>query len=191
MISRRLRFEGRGAWIGILSEEGLGALRRNGHEAMAGACAPDLPPADVRFVDSTMRQSLEGATDIELHRLYACPYPRRPLVISRRDGEGRVVTIELAVQPDLLCLRGHFPAIPIVPGAAQLGWALEFGAENLGTPPAMHAMRSVKFGRIIQPGRLLRLQLAAESGASMLRFEYVSQLGRHSIGCIETRAVDG
>ena len=158
---------------------------------MAGACAPDLPPADVRFVDSAVRQSLEGATDTELPRLYTSPYPGRPLVISRRGGEGRVVTIELAVQPDLLCLRGHFPAIPIVPGAAQLGWALAFGAENLGTPPTMRAMRSVKFGRIIQPGHLLRLQLAAESGASMLRFEYVSQLGRHSIGCIETRAVDG
>lgn len=191
MVSRRLRFEGRGAWIGVLNEDGLGTLRRNGHEAVAGACAPDLPAANVRFVDPTVRQSLESASDTELRRLYTSPYPRQPLIIGKRGGEGGVVTIELAVQPDLHCLRGHFPAIPIVPGATQLGWALEFGAQNLGTPPTMCAMRSVKFERIIQPGHSLRLQLTADSGASILRFEYVSQLGRHSVGCIETRAIDG
>jgi hypothetical protein len=191
VISRRLRFQGREAWIGILSEEALGALRRNGHDAVAGICAPDLPAADVRFIDAAERRALENATDFELVSLYASPFPKRPLVTSTRGGEGQVVTIELTVQPDLCCLRGHFPAIPVVPGATQLGWALEFGAECLGTPPTMRAMRSVKFERIIQPGRSLRLHLAAESGASMLRFEYVSQLGRHSAGRIETRVSNG
>jgi len=191
VTSRRLQFEGRGAWIGILSEVGLGTLRRTGHQAVAGICAPDLPAPDVRFVDRAQRQALEDASDSELATLYASPFPGRPLITRKRSGDGPVVTIELSVQPDLRCLRGHFPAIPIVPGATQLGWALELGAENLGTAPAMRAMRSVKFERIIQPGRSLRLRLAAEDGASMLRFEYASDLGRHSAGRIETGAVDG
>lgn len=191
VTSRRLQFGGRSAWIGILSEVGLDALRRTGHEAVARLCAPDLPAAVVRFVDHAERESIENASDAELASLYARPFPSRPLVTRAHSGDGPAVTIELRVQPDLHCLRGHFPTIPVVPGAAQLGWALQFGAENLGTSPAMRAVRSVKFERIIQPGRLLRLRLAAEGGTSVLRFEYASDLGRHSAGRIETRATDG
>lgn len=191
MISRRLHVDGRTACIGILSEEGLRELRRQGHEAVASICAPDLPAVNVRFVDASQHQALEAASNADLTALYAAPFPSRPFVMAIHTAERQATTIDLRIQPDLGCLCGHFPMLPIVPGAAQLGWALEFGAEILGTPPMMRAIRSVKFERIIQPGRSLRLRIAADVGASALRFEYGSGIGRHSAGRIETRGSDG
>lgn len=190
VISRHLHVDGRTACIGILSKTGLRALRRNGHEAVAAACAHGLRPDDVRFVDLSKLEALETTSDAELAVLYAAPFPARPFVSATRAAEAQAATIDLRVQPDLGCLRGHFPALPIVPGAAQLGWVLEFGAEMLGTSPTMGAVRSVKFERIIQPGRSLRLHIVAESGTSTLRFEYASEMGKHSAGRIETRVGD-
>jgi hypothetical protein len=190
VLSRRLRAGGRAAWIGILSEEGLAALRRNGHESVATACAPDLPAGDVRFVDRAESLVLERGTESQLAELYASPLPSLPRVVAAH-AEGRSATIELRVQPDLRWLQGHFPGLPVVPGAVQLGWALQFGAEMLGTPATMRAARSVKFERVIQPGRTLTLRLAAGDGPPTLRFEYASARGRYSSGRIETTGADG
>lgn len=177
--------------IGILSEDGLRALRRNGHAAVAGICEPCLTADRVRFLDDSQRQALETASESGLATLFSAPFPARPVVVVSQPGEGRTAVLELRVQPDLACLRGHFPLLPVVPGAVQLGWALAFGAELLGALPVMRACISVKFERIIQPGRSLRLLITSEVSHSMLRFEYSSALGRHSSGRIETGRADG
>jgi 3-hydroxymyristoyl/3-hydroxydecanoyl-(acyl carrier protein) dehydratase len=191
VVSRRLTVAGRGAFIGILSEEGLRALRRGGHGAAAALCAPDLAADAVRFVDLSEREALEAAPDARLAALYDAPFPARPFVRGTPAAEGPEATIELRIQPDLACLRGHFPRLPVVPGATQLGWALEFGSLVLGTPRATRALHLVKFERIIQPGRSIRLRVAAEAGGTVLRFEYASGAGRHSTGRIETSDDDG
>lgn len=191
MVSRRLLVDERAAAVCILSDEGLRALRRYGHETVARDCAPDLPAGCVRFVDSSERQVLESEDDNSLAALYLAPFPARPFVTSIGPSQGHTVAIEIRVQPDLVCLRGHFPTLPLVPGAAQLGWALDFGAELLGLPSTMTGARSVKFERIIQPGHSLRLTLAVEAGGIELRFEFASSTRRHSSGRIETRRADG
>lgn len=165
-------------------------LRHRGHAAVARACAEDLPDGAVRFVDASIAEAIGSATGAELNDLYGAPYPARPFVTDAPATRGAAVTIGLRIQPDLTCLRGHFPSLPLVPGAAQIGWALEFAAETLGTSPALHAVRNLKFERIIQPGRSLRLHLAAESGGGVVRFEYASESGRHSAGRIETNCAD-
>jgi 3-hydroxymyristoyl/3-hydroxydecanoyl-(acyl carrier protein) dehydratase len=191
VVSRRLTVAGRAAFIGILSEEGLRALRRGGHKAAAALSAPDLPADAVRFVDLSEREALDAAPDAGLPALYCAPFPAFPFVRGTPAAEGPEATIELRIQPDLDCLRGHFPMLPVVPGATQLGWALEFASLLLGTPRATRALQSIKFERIIQPGRSLRLRIAAETGGTALRFEYASGAGRHSAGRIETSDDDG
>ena len=190
MISRRLRVDGRTAYIGILCEEGLRALRRNGHDALAGCCAPDLPADRVRFVDASVRAALEAASEAELAALFGAPFPARPFVTAAHASSGLAATVNLRFQPDLACLRGHFPELPVVPGAAQLGWVLEFGAELLGTRSTMSGARTVKFERIIQPGRAIRLQIEAVPDGGALRFVYSSASGKHSAGHIAMGAGD-
>jgi 3-hydroxymyristoyl/3-hydroxydecanoyl-(acyl carrier protein) dehydratase len=191
LVSRRLLVDGRAAGICVLGEDGLRALRRCGHEAVARACLPALTAARVRFVDASQRSALESAADDVLAELYLAPLPARPLVTSSGPCHGQAISIALRIQPDLDCLRGHFPAIPLVPGAVQLGWALAFGAELLGLPSTMAGARSVKFERIIQPGHSLWLNLAVQAAGAELRFEFASANGRHSSGRIETRPADG
>ncbi len=165
-------------------------LRHRGHAAVARACAEDLPDGEVRFVDASIEDAIGSAAGAELIDFYRAPYPARPFVTDAPASHGAAVAIGLRIQPDLACLRGHFPSLPLVPGAAQIGWALEFAAEILGTSSVLQAVRNLKFERIIQPGRSLRLHLAAESGGDVLRFEYASRSGRHSAGRIETNRTD-
>lgn len=168
------------AWIGILNEDGLRALRRGGHAALARACAPGLPPESVRFVDPAHRPALDSAQDAGA--LFDSAFPELPHVVSA--AHGAPLELEIRIQPDLACLRGHFPAIPIVPGAVQVGWALAFAAARLGSPPLCRSLRAVKFERIIQPGHRLRLRIDGARDSSILRFQYESDRGRHSQGRI-------
>ena len=90
--------------------------------------------------------------------------------------------LALFVPPDLGCLRGHFPGLPIVPGAMQLGWVLAFASELLGSRPVLRGLQSVKFQRLVQPGQTLRLTIQLDPGQEAIQFDYESAAGRHSSG---------
>jgi 3-hydroxymyristoyl/3-hydroxydecanoyl-(acyl carrier protein) dehydratase len=90
--------------------------------------------------------------------------------------------LALLVPPDLRCLRGHFPGLPIVPGAMQLGWVIAFAAELLGSRPVLRGLQSVKFQRLVQPGQTLRLTIKLDPGQEEIQFEFESAAGRHSSG---------
>ncbi len=98
--------------------------------------------------------------------------------------------LTLFVPPDLRCLRGHFPGLPIVPGAMQLGWVLAFASELLGSRPVLRGLQSVKFQRLVQPGQLLRLTIKLDPGQEAIQFEYESAAGRHSSGRVLLGGVD-
>lgn len=172
--------------VGILSNDGLLALRRTGHDAVAVSCVPDLPGSRVRFIDASLRSALESATEADLSALFASPFPERPLVVaSRLEARDRAV-VSLRVPPDLRCLRGHFRELPVIPGAMQLGWVLQYGAEYLDTPPTLRALKAVKFERLIQPGHSLELTIASAPASDALQFEIVSSSGRHASGQLVT-----
>lgn len=166
--------------LAVLAEDGLRALRQQGHEAVAAACAPGLAPRAVRFVDGAGWSAIECADEAGLRRLLEAAAPERPLATPLHREPGRGAQLELRIQPDLLCLRGHFPDLPLVPGAILLGWAAGFAAEQLGMTVAGADIPTAKFQRIVQPGHLLQLELRQESG--QLQFEYRSAAGRHAGG---------
>lgn len=97
--------------------------------------------------------------------------------------------LSLLVPPDLRCLRGHFPGLPIVAGAMQLGWVLLFASELLGSRPVLRGLQSVKFHRLVQPGQTLCLTIKLDPGQGAIQFEYGSAAGRHSSGRVLLGAV--
>ena len=97
--------------------------------------------------------------------------------------------LALLVPPDLRCLRGHFPGLPIVPGAMQLGWVLGFASELLGSRAVLRGLQSVKFHRLVQPGQTLCLTIKLDPGQGAIQFEYGSAAGRHSSGRVLLGAV--
>ncbi len=55
--------------------------------------------------------------------------------------------MDFAVPHDLPCIAGHFPAMPLVPGALLLDWAIAEMAVRWGAPAAIN----VKFCKFLQP----------------------------------------
>jgi 3-hydroxymyristoyl/3-hydroxydecanoyl-(acyl carrier protein) dehydratase len=97
--------------------------------------------------------------------------------------------LALLVPSDLRCLRGHFPGLPIVPGAIQLGWVLAFASELLGSRPVLRGLQSVKFQRLVLPGQTLSLTIRLDQEREIIQFEFVSAAGRHSSGRVLLGAV--
>ena len=92
--------------------------------------------------------------------------------IAATDDEA---VLELAIPPELLWFRGHFPGLPVVPGVVLLDWALEFGRQTLGTPAVARDIAQVKFRRLLRPGAAVRLLLQRRRGGAALHFRYESE----------------
>lgn len=90
--------------------------------------------------------------------------------------------VELAITPDLAVLDGHFPVAAILPGVAQLDWAIAFGRQAFEIPPRFLRVDALKFQQPVRPGTTLRLALEWLPGKSSLHFAYTSAEGPHSSG---------
>lgn len=73
---------------------------------------------------------------------------------------------------DLLYFQGHFPDTAILPGVAQVHWAVLWGRELLGADGAFAGMDQVKFHMPAKPGDDLNILLEWSSEKSRLSFKY-------------------
>ena len=96
---------------------------------------------------------------------------QRPDILSvERDGLS--VTLQIALDAELIWFAGHFDELPILPGVVQLRWAAEQAAEQLDCTDATTSLRNVKFQRILQPGMTVSLILTRCEDASRVDFTY-------------------
>jgi predicted hotdog family 3-hydroxylacyl-ACP dehydratase len=66
---------------------------------------------------------------------------------------------QLRVPTDLACLEGHFPGLPVLPGLAQLEWAVRAAGLLTGAPVRVHGIEALKFRELIRPGESFTAQL--------------------------------
>lgn len=81
-----------------------------------------------------------------------------PRVLGREavaDG----VKLQLEVPADLAWFTGHFPGRPILPGVAQIGWAIAYAREYFGLDGDPQEIDRVKFLRTTGGGTRLELEL--------------------------------
>ena len=102
--------------------------------------------------------------------VHAGPSPNLPPVV--KVDAGPPLSLQLALTPDLDCFRGHFPDCAILPGVAQLDWAVRLGARYLGTSCEVAEISALKFSRVVRPGGSITLIL--EPTAEGLAFRYRS-----------------
>nr|WP_225561538.1 hypothetical protein [Rhodanobacter sp. DHB23] len=88
----------------------------------------------------------------------------------------------MAVPADLDYFPGHFPQAPVLPGVAQVGWALQLAASHLGTSPHCHEMEALKFQHIMQPGEHTTLVLRHDGARGRLHFAFHDGERQHSTG---------
>ena len=97
--------------------------------------------------------------------------PTRPEVLGEQCGDEQC-SLQLRVPAELAYFPGHFPRAPVLPGAAQVGWALQLAAEHLGTPIPCRTMEALKFQRLLQPGDRVTLTLRLDRARGKLHFAY-------------------
>lgn len=139
-------------------------------------------PRRFRFVDALPRDAQGKVSHPLLERLFR---PTRPDVEWLEQGPRRVLG-RFTVSSTLQVLEGHFPGQPVVPGVAQVGWALSFGEERFGLAPALERMEAVKFQTLMRPGQVVTMELRWDDG--VLRFSFEGAGRRYSTGRLVLRS---
>lgn len=93
-----------------------------------------------------------------------------PARIVTQDGDKLSLAFDLASEHPVFL--GHFPSVPVLPGVAQIDWAMAFAERHAGL--GQHAARAfqVKFSRIVAPPTQLELELRIDRTRARLHFVY-------------------
>ena len=184
----------RPAVVAALTEAGRAKLQRIGkpalvaelREALLAAVDRVALPRRWRFVDALPVNAQGKSTESLLGALFAPPAtapPHRPTP-KWRITEPAHAQASIALTPDLLVFDGHFPGSPILPGVAQVDWAIAFARERFAMPPLFVRMEALKFSQPALPGMHLDIEWHWNAATATLQFEYRSTAGRHSSGRI-------
>jgi acyl-coenzyme A synthetase/AMP-(fatty) acid ligase/3-hydroxymyristoyl/3-hydroxydecanoyl-(acyl carrier protein) dehydratase len=168
--------------VGVPAPAGAALTRAQLAEALKGALAASVEavalPRRYRFVDALPVDDQGKVTEARLATLFR---PERPEPRWRERDAGRA-TLALDVGADLRCLDGHFPGAPVVPGVAQLDWAIGWGREAFGLRGEVAEVTALKFQRPLLPGAAVALELTWNPERSTLGFKYTDAAGVYSSG---------
>ena len=187
----------------VLTEDGRAELARLGafrlgrmlRQALSSIGEPTAMPRRWRFPDRLPVDAMGKRRDADIVALFAEVGNDSVDIAARRDPEVRAVRplgdgveLDLFLAADLLPFRGHFPGVGVLPGVAQINWAVKFARRHLsltdGTAPAFQ----VKFRRVIGPDSLVTLALRMDIRKRRLLFEYRVGDEVMSSGSIPTEA---
>ncbi|MFL6628508.1 MAG: AMP-binding protein, partial [Vitreoscilla sp.] len=184
----------RPAAVVALSDAGRAKLQRVGKAALVAELRALLLaavdrialPRRWRFVDALPANAQGKSTEALLGALFApagAARPPRPQP-KWRIAEPAHAQASIALDAALLVFDGHFPGAPILPGVAQVDWAIAFARERFDMPANFIRMDALKFSQPALPGMQLDLELHWNAATATLQFEYRSTAGRHSSGRI-------
>lgn len=135
-------------------------------------------PRRWRFVEALPVNAQGKSTEAMLTALFRPERPQ-PHWLSRNESAAE---LEFDLDASLAAFDGHFPQAAILPGVAQLDWAIRFGREVFALPPRFLRMEALKFQRVARPGDRLKLSLEWQASKHTLSFRYVSVHGPHASG---------
>ncbi|MBD9481230.1 AMP-binding protein [Pseudoxanthomonas sp. PXM02] len=135
-------------------------------------------PRRWRFVSALPTNAQGKVTEAALTALFR---PERPPAhwTLREPTHARV---ELPLDASLAVFEGHFTQAAILPGVAQLDWAVQLAREVFPLPATFLRMEALKFQRVARPGDRIRLDLEWLADRSTLVFRYESEHGPHASG---------
>ncbi|HSV34484.1 MAG TPA: AMP-binding protein [Ramlibacter sp.] len=135
-------------------------------------------PRRFRYVHALPVNSQGKSTEALLSALFRPLLPQAEW--SRRDATEARLAVQ--VTPDLAVLDGHFPGAPVLPGVAQLHWAIEFARTCFTLPGRFLRAEALKFQRPVIPTVRLELALRWRAETGQLSFEFTTHEGVHSSG---------
>ena len=168
-----------------LTPAGLQQLRGAGRKALIQAlrrhtalhCEPLAVPRHWRLVAALPwnAQGKIAQADFEA----AVMRPRSPEAIevapSAHAADPLARHYRMTVPLDLTHFDGHFAATPVVPGVAQIGWAMDLARRALVPQGRFRGIEALKFQQLVRPGDALTLNLRWEPSRGKLYFDYALQ----------------
>lgn len=169
-------------WYLVPSAAGGRLFRRQGVRGFLDALAPWAGSAGIEPASAHVVSTVPPAHDIRW------PPLRPAFAAPRRDGASLRFAFEVPF--DLAIFRGHFPTVPIVPGALLAGWAAELGREHCGWQHGACCAPMLKFRRIVQPGLSFELRIEVSEERSSLDFHIRQGDATCALGTFNARRHD-
>ncbi|HPR07020.1 MAG: 3-hydroxyacyl-ACP dehydratase [Zoogloeaceae bacterium] len=85
-----------------------------------------------------------------------------------------IVRLAITADTDLIHFAGHFPGTPILPGVAQVDWAIRFAIQFFAPAGTCQHLDALKFNDRVLPGDTLELTLDWSPDKNTLRFAYTA-----------------
>lgn len=165
----------------LLFDEGPAALRTQLTQSLAASFERTLWPRRWRWLDELPENAVGKIPEAAVAGLFAPGGLRLPSGLVEVTGPGQV-TCTLHVSRALACFDGHFDGLPVLPGVAQVDWAIAFGRRHLAIRDPFAQLEAVKFHRLHRPGPPLTLQLEWHPDRRLLAFRTTSAQGTHASG---------
>ena len=73
------------------------------------------------------------------------------------------VLLDLTINAELRCFKGHFDDFAVVPGVVQLDWAIAFAREYLAMPGDVLNISVLKFQKLLLPEMKVQLVIDKKS----------------------------
>jgi len=173
--------------------QGRRALVKMLRDVLQTSCDPLALPKRWRFVDA-LPVDAQGKTSTRLLTALFDEFPEQaaampevpPLTWLKREPQEALVCLD--IHPGLSAFNGHFPQAPILPGVAQLDWALTLGQQCFALPATLLRLEAIKFVRPVTPGTQVYLALSVkdkekQAAVKVLHFRWYSQAGESDEAC--------
>jgi acyl-coenzyme A synthetase/AMP-(fatty) acid ligase len=163
----------------VLSASGLHALRNQGRRNLTQTlrhhlnahCEAIALPRRWRMLRQLPLNAQGKLPQANVQALLMAPREQAPEVLDQQNNDGEW-HLQLSVPPDLAYFSGHFPTVPVLPGVAQVKWAMELGQRLLDLPPKFAGMEVLKFQQLVRPGDQISLTLRFDAERSKLYFAF-------------------
>jgi acyl-coenzyme A synthetase/AMP-(fatty) acid ligase len=172
----------------VLAEIEAFRLGRRLRRELARTIAPSGLPRRWRFLDRLPQAVLGKRRQDDIRALFQpAADPNEPALIGMRSLEGGV-ELDLFIPADLVQLRGHFKDFPVLPGVAQIDWAVRFSAKYLDVPIDAGRAFQIKFRRVTTAPSSITLKLMRNSDRRQIEFEYRQDGSILSTGALKLEA---
>ncbi|TAK91859.1 MAG: hypothetical protein EPO06_03950 [Burkholderiaceae bacterium] len=95
-----------------------------------------------------------------------------PILQRQHDAANQRVVIEMDIPASLPHFSGHFDDHPILPGIAQLDWAIALAREVFPLPQKFQSVERLKFNAPVFPPNRLQLTLEYQAAQGQFNFSY-------------------
>ncbi|MDZ7918793.1 AMP-binding protein [Rhodoferax sp.] len=174
--------------IAILNEKGWAKIQLHGkqalnqalHACLVGQVETIAIPRRWRYVWALPVNSQGKTAQSALVELFDPRDPQAQLMAR----EPLRAHLRIPVSARLPYFEGHFHQMPILPGVAQVEWAIAYGKKLFSLPPHFLRLETIKFQRVISPGDVVDLYFVFLPERSSLEFKLQSAEGQHAAGRI-------